>query len=277
MKSTLRKNVTGTSLQAARARLRVPPGQTLASRIVSSVREALFNGELSPGEVVGSETELAQRFGVSRLCARDALRSLEAMGIVVIRMGAAGGARVAPSDFERFTDALSIQLALLGTGASDSAEAEGAIESMTAELAAMHATPADLEGLRELLDAAERCLDDPARSDQLGREFHLAVARAAHNRFLEAQLQAFRSGVWRAVGVAMTRPIATSILRIHRELYEKISARDADGARRLMKEHVSATTAKRAAGRGRRDPHSEAHIACFPLQRRPPARRRLDN
>jgi GntR family transcriptional repressor for pyruvate dehydrogenase complex len=265
MKTALRKTVP--------ERLRASLGQTLSSQIVNHVRDALFNGELHPGDILGSETELAERFGVSRLCARDALRSLEAMGIVVIRMGAAGGARVAQPDFERFTDALSIQLALLGMAAPDSAAAEGAIESMTAELAARHATPADLESLRVLLDQAERCLDDPARSDQLGREFHLAVARASHNRFLEAQLHAFRSGVWRAVGVAMTKPIATSILRTHRELYEMIRQRDADGARRLMKEHVSATTAKRAAGRGGRGVQREAHIACFPSQRRPSPRR----
>jgi GntR family transcriptional repressor for pyruvate dehydrogenase complex len=251
----------------AALQIRSSSGHTLASQIVNCIREALFNGDLNPDDVVGSETELAERFGVSRLCVRDALRSLAAMGIVEIRMGASGGARIARPDLERLSDAVSVQLALLRVESAEIAQAEGAIESMTAELAAENATAEDLQHLRDLLDQAERSLDDAQVSDRLGREFHLAVAHASHNKFLEAQLRAFRSGVWRSLlGSAMTRPVAEDILATHRELYERIRKRDGEGARKLMKEHVSSTTGKRPNGRSRRG-HAGANIACFPAPR----------
>jgi GntR family transcriptional repressor for pyruvate dehydrogenase complex len=68
---------------------------SLSWQIVSSVRDALFAKKLRSGEFLGTESELAERFGVSRIVARDALRTLQALGIVDIRMGKGGGARIA--------------------------------------------------------------------------------------------------------------------------------------------------------------------------------------
>src|SRR5690348_18113952 len=67
---------------------------TLASRIVADVREALFDKRYRPGDFLGTEKDLAARHGVSRMAARDALRTLEALGIVDISRGAGGGARI---------------------------------------------------------------------------------------------------------------------------------------------------------------------------------------
>src|SRR5689334_10891942 len=68
---------------------------TLSTQIVTQVRDALFAKELRPGDFLGTEKDLAQRFGVSRIVARDALRTLEAQGIVEIKVGSGGGARIA--------------------------------------------------------------------------------------------------------------------------------------------------------------------------------------
>ena len=70
-------------------------GMTLSSQIVAYIRDALFAGDLASGDVLGSEGELSKQFGVSRMSVRDALRSLEAMGIVDIKMGSKGGATIA--------------------------------------------------------------------------------------------------------------------------------------------------------------------------------------
>ena len=72
--------------------------QSVSSRIVDQVRAALFRGELKPGDVLGSETDLAQKFGVSRVPVRDAFKTLQALGIVEVKMGANGGARIAAGD-----------------------------------------------------------------------------------------------------------------------------------------------------------------------------------
>src|SRR5258705_7369991 len=69
-------------------------GATLASRIVAEVRDALFERRFRPGDFLGTEKDIAQKNGVSRMVARDALRTLEAMGVVEITRGAGGGARI---------------------------------------------------------------------------------------------------------------------------------------------------------------------------------------
>jgi DNA-binding GntR family transcriptional regulator len=68
---------------------------SLSAQIVSHVRDALFAKQIKPGDFLGTEKDLAAQFGTSRIVARDALRTLEALGIVEIRMGKGGGARIA--------------------------------------------------------------------------------------------------------------------------------------------------------------------------------------
>src|SRR5258708_8649570 len=55
--------------------------ESLSSQIISDVRDALFAKKLKPGDSIGTENEIAARYGVSRIVARDALRTLQALGI----------------------------------------------------------------------------------------------------------------------------------------------------------------------------------------------------
>src|SRR6187455_1887338 len=166
------------------------PGRSasLSAQIIGDVRDALFAKKLKPGDVLGTENEIAARYGVSRIVARDALRTLEALGIAEIRMGKGGGARVARGNPRLFAEALAVQLDLTGVGPSEVMDAQRAIECLAAELAAENATEADIARMRKLIDDADAAIDEPERFTQLGAEFHLAVAEASHNRVLVVQL-----------------------------------------------------------------------------------------
>jgi len=59
--------------------------------IVSQIERKIFDGDLKTGDRLESERELAERFGVSRITVRDALRVLEARGLVHVKVGASGG------------------------------------------------------------------------------------------------------------------------------------------------------------------------------------------
>src|SRR5689334_15074211 len=157
---------------------------SLSGQIVADVREALFAGQLKPGEFLGTEKDLAARFGVSRIVARDALRTLEALGVVEIRMGKGGGARVARGNPRLFAEALAVQLDLTGVSAAEIMDAQRAIETLPAELAAENASAADIAKLRSLLREAKDAIDDLDIFTRLSRDFHLAVAEAAHNRVI---------------------------------------------------------------------------------------------
>lgn len=212
-------------------------GMTLSSQIVAHIRDALFAGELRSGDVLGSEGELSKRFGVSRMSIRDALRTLEAMGIVDIKMGSKGGATIARGHSERFADALAIQLVLIGVSKGDVLEARAAIESMAARLAAKHATPEDKQHMADLLDEAALQTASPSETQRLGEEFHMAIARASHNNVLAAQLKAFEDVLWQPDNLPDEKK-ARRILQVHSAIYEYIDSGEEGEAGESMAEHL---------------------------------------
>lgn len=221
------------------------PAATLSSRIVDEVREALFDKRLRPGDFLGTEKELAERAGVSRIVARDALRTLQALGVVEIKVGAGGGARIAHGNPALFAEALAVQLGLAGITVREMMDAQRAIETTTAELAAENATPEDLVRLRRSLAEHEETIADDAAYTRTCMRFHLAVAEASHNRVLVAQLLSLQHVSWPAENRTLTAPVARHILDVHRQLVDLIEARDAAAARRLMDDHVRMIRARR--------------------------------
>jgi GntR family transcriptional repressor for pyruvate dehydrogenase complex len=220
---------------------------SLSARIVADVRDALFEKRLKPGDSIGTEKDIAARYGVSRIVARDALRTLEALGIADIRMGKGGGARVARGNPRLFAEALAVQLDLTGVTPREIMDAQRAIETLGAELAAENATPADHARLRRLLAQAEGCIHDVAAFTRAGREFHLAVAEASHNRVLVVQFISLQHVSWPNVNPTLTSAVSRRILEVHKRLAELIEMRDAAGARALMDDHVKMIRARRVA------------------------------
>jgi|TARA_B100000315_G_scaffold247251_1_gene275706 DNA-binding FadR family transcriptional regulator len=211
---------------------------SIAGKIVQQVREALFDGQLQPGHALGSEMELAEQFGVSRITIRDALRSLETMGVIEIRVGAGGGATIASGNIEYFSDALAIQFKLSGVTTDEVVDAQVAVECAAVELAAKNRTAEDLARLAELIAESEEVLDDPVKFTHAGQQFHLAVAEASGNRALVAQFMALRHVVWPNNAHRATRPVAEKAVDYHRNILTAIKRQDRSSARNLMREHL---------------------------------------
>jgi GntR family transcriptional regulator, transcriptional repressor for pyruvate dehydrogenase complex len=233
--------------ELARHLFRAGRSESLASRVVAEMRDSLFEGQLKPGDFLGTEKDIAARFGVSRIVARDALRTLEALGIAQIKMGKGGGARIAAGNPSLFAEALAVQLYLTGVSAAEIMDAQRATECMAAELAAQQATPAEharLEGL--LADAAAKATDTAAFTRSC-RDFHVAIAEASHNRVLVVQLVSLQYVSWPKNNRQVTPRLVKHILEVHRELAGLIQLRDGAAARRLMDDHVGMIRARRVA------------------------------
>ena len=226
---------------------------SLSAQIVSDVREALFEKRLKTGDPIGTEKDLAARYGVSRIVARDALRTLQALGIAEIRMGKGGGARVARGNPRLFAEALAVQLDLTGVSAAEVMDAQRAIEALAAELAAEHATAADHARLKRLLAEAESMIEDADAFTRLSREFHLAIAEASQNRVLVVQFISLNHISWPAHNRTLTREVARRVLDVHKELASLIEMRDPAGARKLMDDHIKMIRARRVSERDHRD------------------------
>ncbi|HTJ24831.1 MAG TPA: FCD domain-containing protein [Candidatus Limnocylindria bacterium] len=222
---------------------------SLSARIIGQVREALFAGHLKAGDFVGSEAALAQRFGVSRIAVRDALQSLQAAGIVEIRMGAKGGAWIAEGNPNRFADALAIQLKLIGVLPEEIIDAQIAIEVMAADLAARNATAEDHLRLEALLaELAARREDFPAFTEAALR-FHEAVVEASHNRALSAQFRALRLVLEPVYAPTTCARTVQRVLSGDRALLDALEARDPVKARDLLHARLSTIRAYHAGER----------------------------
>ena len=211
---------------------------TLSEIIERGVRRALFAGVLNPGDHIGTEASIAQAVGVSRMAARDALRALVAQGIVTVRKGTAGGARIATGDSALFSDALAVQLRLMGVSLADLLDAQIALESTAAELVAGLAGAGDVTELRAALFRANAAVGKTdVFINEIG-EFHLSLARLSNNTVIGALLGAILQVLRDSYGRRNTPARASSVLRSYGSLIDAIEANDPDAARVLMRGHL---------------------------------------
>jgi GntR family transcriptional regulator, transcriptional repressor for pyruvate dehydrogenase complex len=208
--------------------------------IADQIRRAILEGKLEPGNRLPNERDMAERFGVSRVTVRDALRSLETSGLIDIRVGATGGAFVTAPSVEVVGEGISNMLALSKVDPDEIAEARLIMEVGTVSLAVERADEQDIADLRELCDESERTFAAGEYHTDLSRAFHAALARAAHNRAVELVAATF-AGPLSMQAVRDREPQEWShehTVTEHRALVDAIVARDAEQARTVMTEHL---------------------------------------
>src|SRR5580704_9659767 len=144
-----------------------PTGPELFSRvsvgriseiIVEQIRLLMRQGQLKPGDRLPPERDPCERFGVSRVTVREALRMLESKGLVEIRVGARGGAFVTIPTGEHVGDGLADMLSLSALTAADVTEVRLILEVGIAPLVCARATEEDLEALEEICERSREAV-----------------------------------------------------------------------------------------------------------------------
>ena len=158
-----------------------PVRPRLADVIVEQIEQLVVDGQLSPGEALPSERELAERLSVSRPSVREALLKTEARGLIEVRRG--GGFAVRDVTGPTIAEPLSHLLNRHPKAADDLLEMRHGLEAMAAGLAAQRATDADRRKLKQALAAmaSPRAMKDSVTGADADAGFHLAVAEASHN------------------------------------------------------------------------------------------------
>src|SRR5213082_356215 len=123
-----------------------------SSAISDQIRAAIVTGKLKAGDRLSPERELAEQFGVSRVTVRDALRSLEAMGLIQVKVGARGGAFVTAPTGSKVAQTMSDMMVMSATTPEDIVEARLIVELGTVTLACARASSEDLAKLREVCE-----------------------------------------------------------------------------------------------------------------------------
>lgn len=210
-----------------------------SSDVIAQIRRAILSGQYRPGDRLPTEREMAQQFGVSRVTVRDALRALEANGLVRVKVGGQGGPYVSEPDIALLSDSFSTHLQLRGTTFQELAEARMALETTAAQLAAERATREDLEALERAIQGP---IAPPLPTDSASSslDFHTALVAAAHNQALLAMFRATRALIQQAFDALHKQQpdMADAARRWHGELFKTIAAHDSEGAGRLMRKHL---------------------------------------
>jgi DNA-binding FadR family transcriptional regulator len=225
------------------ARLPASPEQTTFQTFAAELRRDIVFGRYVWGDQLPTERELASRARLGRGSVREALRLLEAQGLVRTHAGRHGGTVVTrPSD-----DLLGQQIDSFARthGVSPQAlvDARAAIEPMVAQLAALHRTDEDLAALCSIADR----LDDAAPADvrRFLREnvkWHHALAVACHNDLLRAFSTSISQLMYEASRIRnfATADVRAVVSKSHRRILSAIEQQDAAAARRRSERDIAA-------------------------------------
>jgi DNA-binding GntR family transcriptional regulator len=183
--------------------------------------EAIDDGDYKPGDRL-VEAELAERFGVSRTPIREALQRLETQSFLN-------------------RDGRSLMVASLNhnqVGELYTVRAE--LEGLATFLAAQHAAPEEIRVLYNMIESDREYISDPQQLSRANRRFHNQLHLASHNNFLILQLQQ----VHRAMALLANTSLAAdgrgeSALQEHLDIVSAIEAKDGEGARQALKQHLS--------------------------------------
>ena len=187
----------------------------------SLILEAIDTGVYRPGDRL-VESELAERFGVSRTPIREALQRLETQSLLA-RDGRS--LIVASLDHNQMAELYVVRREL---------------EGLAARLAAQHATPEEVRILREMVEADNALVDDPVALSRANRRFHKQIHLASHNRYLVQQLDL----VHRTMALMSTTSLSAQgrgaiAQSEHDAIVRAIEEKNEDAAHDALREHIS--------------------------------------
>ena len=208
----------------------------LSDKVANSMLETILSRKLQVGDRLPSERELGDQFGVSRTVVREAVRALVAKGVIEVRSGS--GLRVAAVDAAAVTESMSLFLRGGSFGFEQVHEVRALLEVHIAGLAAERATEADLVLLRGVHERMEREAGDVEAAARDDLEFHRAVARATQNELYLLVLDSIGSTLIDIRRENLGSGATPMTLGQHAQLLDRITARDAAGAREAMATHL---------------------------------------
>ena len=217
--------------------------------IIVQVENAILEGRLKVGDRLPPERELAEIFNVSRASVREALRVLEAFGVLSARRGtgAESGSIVSAQNESPLSGLLRLYASLLQMPITDLLDVREALEMLTARQAAERAGPEDIDRLGEIIETMRRT-KSPEEFLAVDTDFHMTLARASGNSVAPLILGAVRDAIARQMLQAFQaleeagrwNAERAFLVKEHAQLVQTIAAHDPEAAARAFSHHVHA-------------------------------------
>ena len=228
------------------ARARRPPREK-PQQIADELRRLIVAGELSEGDSLGHEPELVERFGVSRPSLREALRILEAEGLITVVRGVLGGVVVHEPSERMTARTTALVLQARNVSVADAHDARRLLEPMAVRVVASsrgHRSAA--AELGRLVDAQDEAMEDPEAFTRANAAFHERLVELTGNQTLAIIAETLNELVARAVEeVSQAEPGSDSVatrrrgIRSQRRLVELVASGDADAAEAHWSTHMA--------------------------------------
>lgn len=235
---TMRSGASNRRAVGLRSVRRVSPTQQVREQLLA----ALERGDFPPGTLLPSERVLCDTFGVSRVCVREAIAGLEAMGLISVQHGR--GAYVQESLLTQYAGLFGEYLSMHRDELLELLKVRGALDELAAEQAALQA---DTESVQQVVQACDefRLLvetgeENLAKLAELDVAFHLSIARVAGGELLPRLLGELNGMLDESRRLTLSRPgQLTRSVKQHQDIVDAIVAGNGNAARKAAKKHIS--------------------------------------
>lgn len=216
------------------------PRTTLSQAILDNMIQAIKDRLWQPGSRIPTEQELAAAFSVSRNSIREAVKTLNKLGVLESRPGQ--GTFLSTDAISRILYAEFIERGYEDATLLDITEIRVLLESQSAYWAAMRASDEELEELRDILRQSNECMENNLEChDQVHFAFHEALVRLSKNSFVIRLLSSIHAEIeaQRAKYEEVSAYDQMDLIRDQEEIIEAILKREPEKARKAMEKHLN--------------------------------------
>lgn len=217
--------------------------KSISDQVFDYLVDEIKGGRLKPGDKLDTERAMAEKLGVSRVSIREAVSSLNRMGVLVTKQG--GGTYVNSKIPDMLSKAMDIYLVLDENLVLEFMEVRKLMESEAARLASENATPVDIKELREIHEKRKALTADKDAEPnhdllyEYDRQFHRAIAKATHNtvfgNFIDAICTTLRIQQ-REASKMVDMPVRSN--EFHEKILNAITEGNGPLAMELMTQHL---------------------------------------
>jgi GntR family transcriptional repressor for pyruvate dehydrogenase complex len=213
----------------------------ISERIARQIKDTILTGAVKSGDRLPPERELVGWFQASRISIREALKSLEASGLLTIKPGS--GVFVSEVSSKPMSESLASILRIKKISMKELTEARMILEPNIAKLACDRGTPEDLRKLEENIAAALAVIKSNVSARVKNIEFHSLLAESTRNSVLTVTVKTLLDVLQEMSSeIVDDSPqnvkIASHTVRHHKKILEALRAKDAEKVFDLMRKHI---------------------------------------
>lgn len=225
----------------------------LVNRLTMYFADEILEGRLKRGDQIESDRELAKKLNVGRSAVREALKVLDVLGMIDIRLGQ--GTYITSRETNFFSVPLSWSLFLDGAQVKSILQVRGALELRAVQLAAQCEDKNKLDKLTDIYYRMQKTFQESKDTDNLQHalqetlnadiEFHTCIAECSGNPIILSMLTTIRNFLKRVSGTGMVdAEQLQAVVEEHQKLYGAIISGNAEAATETMMKHLAASMAR---------------------------------